>query len=158
MSKLKKLKQKIKNAKKEALKEILEDDSILSLDKLDLLTEMNLGSIGDWVPDIFEDWKIECNELERLSSIAAGKSPDDYICTITDDHILGDYERHETVYYNELLKMLQENHEDDMSKEILVISNRGDHKSELKKTLKEVLDKVTGYAIANQEIGFVFDW
>lgn len=160
--KLKAIKKKVEDVKQEVLKEILEDDSLSKVEKLEIISENQLWPVSDWIDEVFTEWENECRENEKKAAIADGKDPDkDYISDITDDYfVLNEifYDRRATVYYMDAIEGLEYRIDDKGGEEIVVVRNRGNYKSVVKKTPQEVIDRICDFCFENKVIGCVVDW
>ena len=148
----------MESSKKEFLNEILGDDSLSKVEKLEAIYENDLWPVSDWIDNVFTDWEEECCENEKQAAIADGKEPGkDYICKITDCYfIVNDFfeDRHATVYYMDAIERLIESDSD----KVVVARNRGEYHSVVEKTPQEVIDRICDFCFDNKVVGCVVDW
>mgnify|MGYP003672656113 FL=1 len=134
------------------------------MEKLELITEHKLWGVDDWLPRMFDDLEEECRQKETnavlADALAKGKDPANmYVCTITDNKLIDyeDYNRREVVYYEQILEGLWYDMQDGI-KDMVVVTNRGDFKSEVKRPIQEIVDRICNHAFETKTIGFRIDW
>lgn len=145
--------EELDNLKDVIIEMILDTDELSKIEKLDIITNNNLWGTDTFVSEVFDGWQSECAEIEHQLAIADGKiEGKDYICGITDDAFLIDNDRHQMIYYRDLIAYLEP------SDSILVATCRGAYKAKLYKSYDEIEDHIYNYAIENKSIGFELDW
>lgn len=148
--------------KEEALQEILSNTDLSKVEKLSLISNENLLEVDTYINGLFDEWELECAKEEERLAIEAGLiKGKDYICSITDATLIEHYDRHEIIYYDNLLAYLEpledEDGEENVGK-ILVARCRGDFGASIYKTPEEIIDYIYNYAIESKSIGFELDW
>jgi hypothetical protein len=163
MKALEEIKEKLKeieDLKVIAKNDIINDENTSKLEKLTLLRDNDMLGVCNSIAEIFPDWEDESIHLEMQAAIDDGKDPEkDYICTITDDMFCNDnYDRHQTVDLVSIIENISWDNEDLDKDTMVVIRNRGKYKTNLKKTINEVIDVMYDWCIETNQYGFVMDW
>lgn len=149
---------KFVEAREEFIKSVLNDSSLSKTEKLNRLSSYEVYPIDSCIPDLFSNWEIECAELEEKCAIANGKIPGkDYICKLTDIPLLYCEDKYRTIYYVDLIDELEDSERDEKGN-ILIVTCRGEYRSELYKSEEEIIDAIYDYAIKTKTIGFTYDW
>lgn len=175
------IQKQIELLKEQRIQEIINDESISKLDRLELLEKENLFGYAPYIQDEFPEWEKEIIELEKIEAerILKEGSPDpNEICArmfyqskMVDtrwDPSESLYEKHDLVSYSRLLNSLEENDEEDFeeyydengnSKDGLITIMTTRHpRVILRKSKQEIIDKLYDFCIANKIIGFKMDW
>lgn len=143
--------------REEFINEILNDNSLSKVEKLQQLTDLRLWGVDCFISGFSDGWETECAIEEERRAIADGKEKGkDYICGFCDCPLYEDYDRHSVIYYVDIIERALENREEDGT--ILVATCRGDYHSEIYKTADEVIDHIFDFAVENKSIGFELDW
>ena len=152
-----KIKENINNlvsAKKQLIKSLIQEETLTKIEKLDLIKEYNLFELDGYICDPFK----EKYEQDFINELKSEMIEDKFfiVDSIIDD---SDYDRHQTVYFTDIIQDLIYSLEDatNLNEEVKVLSCRG-VKDTLNKSVNELIDVVFEYAITNNTIGFVFDW
>jgi hypothetical protein len=165
-------KEKIEELKQVRIAEILDDTTISSLKKLELLTEEELFGYAEYVQDEFPEWEKEAIELERIEAqklFDNGKETWFFQSKMVDTIWACDgytVDRYIDITYAELLGWVSDNYCDetdndaDIEKENPMITIMTTRRPciELKKPFNEIVDKIFDFCIANKIIGFKNDW
>lgn len=152
-----KIKENINNlvsAKKQLIKSIIEEETLTKIEKLDLIKKYNLFELDCYICDPFKE-KYEQDFINELKS----EMIEDKFFIVDSIIDNSDYDRHQTVYFTDIIQDLIYSLEDEtnLNEEVKVLSCRG-VKDTLNKSVNELIDVVFEYAITNNTIGFVFDW
>ena len=158
------IQQQIKELQEKRINEIINDESLSKLQKLNLFEEEKLFKIEDYIQDeeIFKEW---VDELTLLVKEEKGQN-----CCICDTFLSPseiDAEKYTTLHLSEidtyLECLIEDNDEEydgmifDYNKPLPIVTARGS-KLTIDKTPQEVLDKVYDYAITNKVCGYKIDW
>lgn len=150
----------MKKLKDEMLQNILSDNNLTKVEKLETLAENNVLPIGNWIQHPFYKYEKEFKEMiwanpafdkeyARFERDGKKYNPiiDDYFC-------FNDYwDRHQTI---DLAQVARDVDEDDIE-EITVLTNRST-KDKFKISKKQFIDDIYDFCISNNMIGFVMDW
>lgn len=158
------IQQQIKELQEKRINEIINDESLSKLQKLNLFEEEKLFKIEDYIQDeeIFKEW------VDELTLLVKEEKGTNYcMCDTFLSPSEIDVDKYSTLYLSEidtyLESLIEDNDEDydgmifDYNKPLVVVRARGS-KLTIDKTPQEVLDKVYEYTITNKVCGYKIDW
>lgn len=170
------LKDQIKELQALRIQEILEDDSINKVEKLELLENERLWGVANHIQQEFREWEKEILELERLEAqrlFDSGKNDPREICTrqfyqskMVDtifDPSRSDYEKYQQVSYADVMRDLLDNSydgedEEDVDANMIAVMTTRHPVVTLWKSRQEVIDKIFEFAVQNKIVGYKNSW
>ena len=148
------------------VQEILDDNLLSKIEKLNCLTDEQLWGIAPYIQHEFKQWETEAIELEKMEAERLLTVPGTDICNrqfyqskMTDSmlyHIVS-LEKYETCYYVDILESIIDEYGSDGNQLIPIITTRHP-KIKLEKTVNEIIDAIFDYCVEHKIIGFTFDW
>jgi hypothetical protein len=151
-----KLQEQIKQLQEQRIQEIINNESISKLDRLNLIKQERLFNIAPYIQDEFKEWGEEFKEQLKLENPSSFCMIDSFY-----DPSTFDFEKYETIYYDEIEDILDNLVVDDddgfTGDNYIVFTNR-QSKTVFRKSKQEIIDKIYDFCIANKYIGFKMDW
>ncbi len=165
------VKEKLALLKEERINEILNDNNLSKIEKLEIIETEKLWGYASFIQHEFVQWEKEAIELEKIEAeriLEEGSSDSNEICAkqfyqsrMTDsifDPSTFLYERCEQVSYADHLSRILEFHENEGDNPLITVISTRHPCIELKKPFKEIVDAVFEFACNNKIIGFTNDW